>query len=620
MGTLAAEDGHADPPHANVLFMRLLRLRMQNYRNFEHVDCGLGPHVVLLGENGVGKSNLLRGLRVLLDPELPDTERYLDEDDFWAGATAFGGTEIIISVDITDYEDDAKLLACLGDHEVDAPAGHKQSVARLTYRYAPRETLPEEERGQAGRDEYDFAIYGRDDPSNEVRRDVRRFIMFKLLPALRDVEGDLRAWRRSPLRPLLAEATPRLDPGKLTDVSTAIDEATDAIAAEEPLAELTESIAEHVNRLIGQQHRLEPTLGFGSTDPTQLLRSLKLFVDSERVWDVSSTSLGLANVVYLALLLLRVHQQEKASELAAMVLGIEEPEAHLHPQMQRKVFRHLLTRDRPVIVSTHSPSIASVAPVRSIVLLRTQDNASVLESLADAKGFTDAELSDIARYLDVTRAEMLFGRGVLLVEGDAEKFVVPAASGLAVTPVDLDEYGISVCSVAGTDFIPYVKLLDHLGIPWAVVTDGDGNDATGDGGRPGIARALQILDAVGVKTVSIKNQLKKGDVAAGLTALGKLGVFVGRRTLEADAYLLGAGPRMAAAYKDLRPSTRAVTLEGFTAGTKLDDAHEAKLIARIERVGKGRFAQRFVEHMTVSDVPTHVNLALEWIVSRVSHG
>jgi putative ATP-dependent endonuclease of OLD family len=599
--------------------MRLLRLGIRNYRNFRHVDCGLGPHVVLLGENGVGKSNLLRGLRLLLDPDLPDSERYLDEDDFWAGGPPFGGTEIVISVDITDYGKDASLLACLGDHEIDAPAGHEEAVARLTYRYGPRETVPETDLPKTGRDEYDFAIYGRDDPSNEVRRDVRRFLMFKLLPALRDAEGDLRAWRRSPLRPLLTGAIPHLDPATLAEASSAIDDATDKIAAEVPLVELTGAIAKHVDELIGKQHHLEPTLGFGSTDPKYLLRSLKLFVDAERAWDVSSTSLGLANVVYLALLLLRVRQQEEASELAAMLLGIEEPEAHLHPQMQRKVFRHLLARDRPVIVSTHSPSIASVASVRSIVLLRTEADTSTLSSLADASGFTEQELTDLARYLDVTRAEMLFGRGVVLIEGDTEKFIVPAAARLGAPPIDLDEYGVSVCSVAGTDFVPYTKLLHHLGIPYAVVTDGDGNDATGEGACPGIDRGLKVLRAVGADTESIERHLKQGDVAVAVTALGALGVFVGRRTLESDAYALGAGARMGAAFKDLRPSTTDATLEVFTAGTALDDAHEAKLIALVERVGKGRFAQRFAEHVVAGDVPAHIRGALEWIVSRVSN-
>ena len=58
--------------------MRLFRIHIQNFRNFKRLDCYLGTHVVLLGENGAGKSNFLRALRLVLDPELSDSERYLE--------------------------------------------------------------------------------------------------------------------------------------------------------------------------------------------------------------------------------------------------------------------------------------------------------------------------------------------------------------------------------------------------------------------------------------------------------------------------------------------------------------------------------------------------------------
>src|ERR1019366_8854916 len=59
--------------------MRPFRIQIRNFRNFRDVTCRLGKHVVLLGENGTGKSNLLYALRLLLDPALPDSDRYLDE-------------------------------------------------------------------------------------------------------------------------------------------------------------------------------------------------------------------------------------------------------------------------------------------------------------------------------------------------------------------------------------------------------------------------------------------------------------------------------------------------------------------------------------------------------------
>src|SRR3546814_11176591 len=75
----------------------------------------------------------------------------------------------------------------------------------------------------------------------------------------------------------------------------------------------------------------------------------------------------------------------------------------------------------------------------------------------------------MGRYLDVTRAELVFARGIILVEGDAERFLIPAFA--AASDISLDEHGISICSVSGTNFKPYAKLLSALGISFAVIKD-----------------------------------------------------------------------------------------------------------------------------------------------------
>ena len=59
--------------------------------------------------------------------------------------------------------------------------------------------------------------------------------------------------------------------------------------------------------------------------------------------------------------------------------------------------------------------------------------------------------------IDVNRGELFFAKGVILVEGDAEKFLVPALA--RNQGYDLDELGISVCSISGTNFYPYLTLL-----------------------------------------------------------------------------------------------------------------------------------------------------------------
>lgn len=595
--------------------MRLFRIRVENFRNLREIDCRLGRHAVVLGENGAGKSNLLYALRLLLDPTLPDANRYLQAEDFWDGGPAFGGTEIVVTVDLTEYEEEPGVLALLSDHEVEPPEGWGHPVARLTYRYAPRDTVEADKRPAATRDEYDFAIYGRDDPSNTVSPEVRRYLGFRVLPALRDAEGDLRAWKRSPIRPLLERARDKLDREALAKVANAVDEATHAITTERPLMELQEEIGGRLKEMLGGQHDLVPTFGFSSTDPRRLVQVLRLFVDEDCRHEVSDTSLGLANVLYLCLLLLHAEQQEKTSATAATLLAIEEPEAHLHPQMQRVVFRDLLRSRQTVLVSTHSPNIASVAPVDSIVVLRSVAGESRIASFANATGFTEEERADLERYLDVTRAEIVFGRGIILVEGDAERFVIPAAA--RPLPGTLDEFGITVCSVSGTDFVPYAKLLKALDIPYVIVTDGDLRDAPG-GCPPGVRRGAGLLDALG----DVSGAAAIGEHVAGArfeearTALAATGIFVGVRTLETDLVSSGAGPRLKAAFRALFPTSRAATVAPFDLNAPLTDEAEDVIVGLVERAGKGRFAQSFAARMAATDVPPYVRTAIEAIVAR----
>jgi putative ATP-dependent endonuclease of OLD family len=65
--------------------MRISRIQIDNFRNFQHCEVYLNTHAVIVGENKIGKSNLIHALRLVLDPRLPDVERQLRLEDFWDG-------------------------------------------------------------------------------------------------------------------------------------------------------------------------------------------------------------------------------------------------------------------------------------------------------------------------------------------------------------------------------------------------------------------------------------------------------------------------------------------------------------------------------------------------------
>ena len=215
--------------------------------------------------------------------------------------------------------------------------------------------------------------------------------------------------------------------------------------------------------MVGSILKIDPSLGFASTVPERLTRALRMFGDGSNQRPVGELSLGVDNILYLLLLAIELERKETASERAATILAIEEPEAHLHPHLQRLVFRDFLRRESPVLLTTHSPHITSVAPLQSVVLLRNDPggDGSKGRSTLDA-GLLEREIDDLQRYLDATRAEVLFARGVVLVEGAAELFLVPAVAQNMGKP--LDEFGVTVCSVHGTDFVPYAKLLGPQGL------------------------------------------------------------------------------------------------------------------------------------------------------------
>lgn len=457
--------------------MYLSNLKLWNYRKFgSPADFNINkPDLnlnfkkglnVLIGENDTGKSAIIDAIKLVLRTHSYEWLRVTDED-FFQEAERFR-----IEIQFKDFTDEeaknfTEWLGWSGEGEEAKP------FLRLIYDVTKKD----------GKIFPSDVHAGVDDEGYQLTAEAREYLKVTYLKPLRDVKAEFVPKRNSRISQILQgheafkgdeESHHLVKLFKRFNISIEKyfeakepkdDESGSFVEIDDKKGKvLKDKIDEFIRELYDRTKYSKFSVSEGKLK--NILEKLELSIENE-----INPGLGTLNRLFMASELLHLGK----SNWNGVRLGlIEELEAHLHPQAQMQIVETLQEeKNIQLILTTHSPNLASKVKLENLIICNNNNTFPMGQKYTK---LAPTDYSFLEIFLDTTKANLFFARGVILVEGWTEEILLPALAKKA--GFNLTERGVSIVNVASTAFLRYAKIFQRkkspeMNVPVAIITDLD---------------------------------------------------------------------------------------------------------------------------------------------------
>lgn len=579
--------------------MFLKKIAIENFRGIKSLTLELNNGLnILIGENNSGKTAVIDALRLCFSYGNQQRDIYVSTSDFHIDTTDLGADlediEFHLFFEIENPEEAGIFIDLLSINE-------KQQELQLHFRYYLDK--------KKGVEKVKYKVWGGDNEGQTIAHEVLDLFYFVHLGALRNAVQKLRPVRGNKLGELYSKI--ETDETNQENLASKVHS---VLSEDDGWTTLIEDGKKKVNKhlektsIVGKQQNVE--IDFLPFEFRKILDNLRIQIPvyrdgivkgttKQKYFELYQNGLGYNNLIYTATVLGDLKRKRELDNETYIALLIEEPEAHLHPQLQDIFFNYISRLNRikfQIFISSHSPTITAKADLDSLIVLQNQGDKIHSWSIRNSI-LNDDNKKHLQKFLDVTKSQLFFANGVILVEGISEALLMPIFSKIVGEEYDIEGNGIEIVNINGVAFEHFGKLFNadegakRLNCRCAILTDDDQNNQEEISSRAKNAKDLES---------------------------GLLRVELAEKTFEYELFMSGNN-------KDILLNIFREMHPGAEKNIKKGKTEKEYAVNFVEKVGSNKAKSKLAHSLAIKleddpelrenfTIPPYIERAIKWVV------